>query len=220
MQNRYFLLIFIFIIFFSRTSISAEQKDTYTFSADKIIYSQDSNIIEAIGNVVAKNQEGKQILSERAIYNKKNLTITTIGKSKFIDNKNNILYSDNIEYDLDKKTIKAEKDVKFLDSYKNTYYFSKIISDDKFIEIIGYDLDSDLDRDQLKKTKDKFQQFTEPRLSGKEASIKDNITIIKDAKFTSCKRSNENEGCPYWNLNANQITHDKDQKKLFIEGLH
>ena len=218
MQNRYFLLIFIFIIFFSRVSKSAEQKDIYNFSADKIIYSQDSNIIEAVGNVIARNQEGKQISSDRAVYNKNNLTITTIGKSKFIDNKNNILYSDNIEYDLDKKIIKAEKNVKFLDNYKNTYYFSKIISDDKFIEIIGYDLDSDLDRDQLKKTKDKFQQFTEPRLSGKEASIKENITIIKDAKFTSCKRSNENEECPYWNLNATQIIHDKDQKKIIYRG--
>jgi len=218
MQNRYFLLIFIFIIFFSRVSKSVEQKDIYNFSADKIIYSQDSNIIEAVGNVIARNQEGKQISSDRAVYNKNNLTITTIGKSKFIDNKNNILYSDNIEYDLDKKIIKAEKNVKFLDNYKNTYYFSKIISDDKFIEIIGYDLDSDLDRDQLKKTKDKFQQFTEPRLSGKEASIKENITIIKDAKFTSCKRSNENEECPYWNLNATQIIHDKDQKKIIYRG--
>ena len=218
MQNKYLLLIFIFIIFLSRVSISAEQKDVYNFSADKIIYSQDSNIIEAIGSVIAKNQEGRQITSDKAIYNKNNLTITTIGKSKFSDDKNNTLYSDILEYDLNKKIIKAEKNVRFEDNYKNTYYFSKIISDDKFIEIVGYDLDSDLNREQLKKTKDKFQDSTEPRLSGKEASIKENITIVKDAKFSSCKRSNENDDCPYWYLNANQIIHDKDQKKIIYRG--
>ncbi len=54
------------------------------------------------------------------------------------------------------------------------------------------------------KSSDKFNEFIEPKLSvEKRVTIKDNITIIKDGKFTSCKSTNnETEGCPYWNLKA------------------
>ncbi len=58
MQNRIFFILF--VIFFLKPNISSsQQKDIYNFSADKLTYSQDNNVIEATGNVVAKNQEGK-----------------------------------------------------------------------------------------------------------------------------------------------------------------
>jgi LPS-assembly protein len=162
---------------------------------------------------VAKNQEGKQISSDKIIYNKTSQLLKTFGNSKFTDNKNRTLIADNFEYDLEKKIISAQNKVKFLDNYKNIYYFSKLNADDKFDEIIGYDLNSDLNKEKFQ-SKDKFNEFVEPKLSGKEVSIKDNITIIKDGKFTSCKSSNEKEGCPFWNLNANLVTHDKENKKI------
>ena len=213
MQNRIFFILF-FVIFFLKANISSsQQKDIYNFSADKLTYSQDNNIIEATGNVVAKNQEGKQISADKIIYNKTSQLLKTFGNSKFSDIKNRILTADNFEYDLEKKIISAENKVKFSDNYKNIYYFSKLNADDKFNEIIGYNLNSDLNKEKFQ-SKDKFNEFIEPRLSGKEVSIKDNITIIKDGKFTSCKSTNEKEGCPYWSLNANLVTHDKENKKI------
>jgi LPS-assembly protein len=213
MQNRIVFILF-FGFFFLKVNISySQQKDIYNFSADKLTYSQDNNIIEATGNVVAKNQEGKQISSDKIIYNKTSQLLKTFGNSKFTDNKNRTLIADNFEYDLEKKIISAQNKVKFLDNYKNIYYFSKLNADDKFNEIIGYDLNSDLNKEKFQ-SKDKFNEFVEPKLSGKEVSIKDNITIIKDGKFTSCKSSNEKEGCPFWNLNANLVTHDKENKKI------
>ena len=213
MQNRIIFILF-FGFFFLKANISySQQKDVYNFSADKLTYSQDNNIIEATGNVVAKNQEGKQISSDKIIYNKTSQLLKTFGNSKFTDSKNRTLTADNFEYDLEKKIISAQTKVKFLDNYKNTYYFSKLNADDKFDEIIGYDLSSDLNKEKFQ-SKDKFNEFVEPKLSGKEVSIKDNITIIKDGKFTSCKSTNEEEGCPFWNLNANLVTHDKENKKI------
>jgi LPS-assembly protein len=213
MQNRIFFILF-FVIFFLKPNISSsQQKDIYNFSADKLTYSQDNNVIEATGNVVAKNQEGKQISADKIIYNKTSQLLKTFGNSKFSDIKNRILTADNFEYDLEKKIISAENKVKFSDNYKNIYYFTKLNADDKFNEIIGYNLNSDLNKEKFQ-SKDKFNEFIEPRLSGKEVSIKDNITIIKDGKFTSCKSTNEKEGCPYWSLNANLVTHDKENKKI------
>ena len=213
MQNRIIFILF-FGFFFLKANISySQQKDVYNFSADKLTYSQDNNIIEATGNVVAKNQEGKQISADKIVYNKANQLLKTFGNSKFSDSKKRTLTADNFEYDLEKKIISAQNKVKFLDNYKNIYYFSRLNADDKFEEIIGYDLNSDLNKEKFQ-SKDKFNEFVEPKLSGKEVSIKDNITIIKDGKFTSCKSTNEKEGCPFWNLNANLVTHDKENKKI------
>ncbi|CAO6127288.1 Imp Organic solvent tolerance protein OstA [Candidatus Pelagibacterales bacterium] len=213
MQNRIIFILFFGFFFLKANIVYSQQKDIYNFSADKLTYSQDNNIIEATGNVVAKNQEGKQISADKIIYNKANQLLKTFGNSKFSDSKNRTLTADNFEYDLEKKIISAQTKVKFLDNYKNIYYFSKLNADDKFDEIIGYDLNSDLNKEKFQ-SNDKFNEFIEPKLSGKEVSIKDNITIIKDGKFTSCKSTNEKEGCPFWNLNANLVTHDKENKKI------
>ena len=213
MQNRIIFILFFGIFLFKANIGSSQQTDIYNFSADKLTYSQDNNIIEATGNVVAKNQEGKEISSDKIVYNKTTQVLKTFGNSKFSDTKNRILTAENFEYNLDKKIISAENKVKLLDNYKNIYYFNKLSADDKFIEIIGYNLNSDLNKEKFQ-SKDKFNEFTEPRLSGKEVSIKENITIIKDGKFTSCKSTNEKERCPYWNLNADLITHDKEKKEI------
>ena len=155
MQNRIFLILF-FVIFFLKANISSsQQKDIYNFAADKLTYSQDNNIIEATGNVVAKNQEGKQISADKIIYNKTSQLLKTFGNSKFSDIKNRILTADNFEYDLEKKIISAENKVKFSDNYKNIYYFSKLNADDKFNEIIVYNLNSDLNKEKFQ-SKDKF----------------------------------------------------------------
>ena len=213
MQNRYFILLLIFLASFNFNDLKAQQKDIYTFSANKLTYSQDNNIIEATGNVVAKNQEGKQISSDKIIYNKKTQQLSTFGNSKFTDDKSGTLFAESFEYNLEKKIISAEKKVKFVDKEKNIYYFSKLNADDKFDEIIGYDINADLNKQNLK-SGDKFNEFIEPRFSGKSASIKNNITIVKDARFTTCKKTNETDGCAYWNLNAGELIHDKEQKKI------
>ena len=116
MQNRIFFILF-FGFFFLKTNFSfSQQKDIYNFSADKLTYSQDNNIIEAIGNVVAKNQEGQQISADRIIYNKANQLLRTFGNSKFSDSKNRTLTAENFEYNLEKKIITADNKVKFSDN--------------------------------------------------------------------------------------------------------
>ncbi len=145
-----FYILFFGIFFLKAIIGSSQQKDVYNFSADKLTYSQDNNIIEATGNVVAKNQEGKQISADKILYNKANQLLKTFGNSKFSDNRNRTLTAENFEYDLEKKIISAENKVKFLDNYKNIYYFSKLNADDKFNEIIGYNLSSDLNKTKFK----------------------------------------------------------------------
>jgi lipopolysaccharide assembly outer membrane protein LptD (OstA) len=131
MQNKVIFILF-FGLFFLKINISlSQEKNIYNFSADKLTYSQNNNIIEASGNVLAKNQDGKQISSERIIYDKSNQILKSFGNSKFTDDKNRTLIADNFEYNLDKKIISAENKVKYIDSYKNIYYLKKLIADDR-----------------------------------------------------------------------------------------
>ena len=218
MQNKFFFIFFFILIFFQTFKSFSQQKDVYNFAADKITYSQDNNIIEAVGNVVAKNNEGKQITSDKIIYNKSKQQLSTFGKSTLTDGKIGTLSAERFEYNLDKQTILADGKVKFVDKDKNTYYFSKLNSDDKFNEIVGTDINAELNKDLLK-SGDKFNEFIEPRFSGKSATLKNNITIVQDAQFTTCKRTNEVEGCAYWNLRADQLIHDKEQKKLTYKNV-
>jgi len=219
MQNKFFFIFFFGLFFFQINTSFSQQKDIYNFSADKITYSQDNNIIEAIGNVVAKNLEGQTISADKVLYNKTTQILKTFGNSKYSDNKNQNLFAENFNYNLNNKIISAENNVKFEDNLNNIYYFSKITSDDKFIEILGYDLIANLSKEKFE-TKNKFNESIEPTLTGKEVSIKDKITIIKDGKFTSCKSTNEKEGCPFWNLNSSLIIHDKEKKEITYKNAH
>ena len=218
MQNRFFFIFYLSLLFFKADTSFSQQKDTYNFSANRITYSQDNNIIEAEGNVVAKNNEGKQISSNKIVYNRSKQQLSTFGNSTLTDNKIGTLSAERFEYNLDKQSISAEEKVKFVDKDKNTYYFSKLNSDDKFNEIVGTDINAELNKDLLK-SGDKFNEFIEPRFSGKSATLKNNITIVQDAQFTTCKRTNEAEGCAYWNLKAGQLIHDKEQKKITYKNV-
>ena len=218
MQSKFFFIFYLSLFFFKASISFSQQKDIYSFSADKITYSQENSIIEAVGNVIAKNDEGKKITSDKIIYNRSKQQLSTFGNSTLTDNKIGTLSAERFEFNLDKQSISAEEKVKFIDKDKNTYYFSKLNSDDKFNEIVGTDINADLNKELLK-SGDKFNEFIEPRFSGKSATIRNKITIVQDAKFTTCKKSNETEGCAYWNLKAGQLIHDKEQKQITYKNV-
>lgn len=215
MRNKIYLIIFFLLLNFKQTIAQQNIKSTYNFSADKINYSQDSNIIEASGKVVAKNQDGNEISADKIIYNKNDGILKAIGKTKFVDNKGDIIYSDILDYDLGNNKITAQSKVTLIDKYKNIFYFSKIVADDQFSEITGFDMDSDLAKDKFNQdNQNKNHKFIEPRLSGKEAKISDDIVYIKDGNFTTCHRSDKNEPCATYNVKANQIIWDKPNKEI------
>ena len=124
MRNKFFFIFFFGLFSFQTNTSFSQQKDIYNFSADKITYSQDNNIIEAIGNVVAKNQERQTISADKVLYNKTTQILKTFGNSKYSDNKNQNLFAENFNYNLNNKIISAENNVKFEDNFNNIYYFS------------------------------------------------------------------------------------------------
>jgi LPS-assembly protein len=54
----------------------------------------------------------------------------------------------------------------------------------------------------------------DPRIYGASTFKKGEITSIKKAVFTSCKKTDK---CPPWQLQASEIKHDKNKKQLIYK---
>ena len=54
----------------------------------------------------------------------------------------------------------------------------------------------------------------DPRLYGVSSSKVNNVTSLKKAVFTSCKKTDK---CPPWNIEASEIKHDKNKKQLIYK---
>ena len=57
----------------------------------------------------------------------------------------------------------------------------------------------------------------QPRLKGNSLINDNDIAKIKKGVFTTCKKR---DGCPPWQLEANEIKHDKKKKLYIMIKLH
>jgi len=203
------LLIFIFTIFLSIGNISNTIASTGILKiiSDKIDYSQDEETLNAVGNVKINHENGIEIKTNKVTYYKKDGLVKIETPFELNDKNKRSIYGERLVYNVNEQLITAEKNVILKDEKNNVYFLSKIITDDKFISILGYDLVTELEKDPDFKN-------SKPRLEAKKINIKDNISTLYDAKFTTCKEENKIEGCPYWNLKASEIVHDKTKKSL------
>jgi len=203
------LYIFIFTIFLSIGSISntIASTDILKIISDKIDYSQDEETLNAVGNVKINHENGIEIKTNKVTYYKKDGLVKIETQFELTDKNKRSINGERLLYNVNEQLITAEKNVILKDEKNNLYFLSKIITDDKFISILGYDLVTDLEKDPDFKN-------SKPRLEAKKINIKDNISTLYDAKFTTCKEENKIEGCPYWNLKASEIVHDKTKKSL------
>ena len=69
---------------------------------------------------------------------------------------------------------------------------------------------------KIKVHKDIFDNSeNDPRLIGVSSSKKGNITIVNKGVFTSCK---DNDDCPPWLIQSEEIKHDKNKKQLIYKN--
>jgi LPS-assembly protein len=149
------------------------------------------------------------------------------------DLKNNLnIKSNQIYYDLIKEKIKSDKDsvivdssgniynieefifnrkenliiltnTKVTDKQNNIYFFEKAYLNTLKKELIAKDISLDFKRSA--------SSLNEPRLKGRAIKMDKNKSIIKKGNFTLCKKR---DGCPPWELSAEEIIHDKNKKTI------
>jgi len=203
------LFIFFFIIFLSFVSISSarDTTDILRIQADKIDYSQNDEALNATGNVKISHENGISVKASKVTYNKKDGLVKIDSQFELIDNFKRSIFGEQLLYNINEQLITAEKKIIFQDEKNNKFFLSKIIADDKFENILGYNLVTDLEKNPDFKN-------SKPRLEAKKINIKGNISTLYDARFTTCREENKIESCPYWNLKADEIIHDRAEKSL------
>jgi len=203
MNKKNILNIFIlsFLIFvLSIKTLYAE--NIFEITAKKVLYKDNNKLIIAEGNAIAKNNDGKEISSDKIIYYKNKNLIKTFGNSKYFDGKNT-LEAQNFIYDLNIKSVEAVKNVILLDKDNNKFFFNRF----KYFE------------------KTQIGKGTESRInindgsfvssSQIETNLKKGKTVFKNANYTTCNNKYINDKyCPSWNMNSKETIHDKNKKTL------
>jgi len=135
MKNNKNIFLYLILIFFSL--IQGLAADEFDITALNIKLFQDSEKIQAEGNVLIVGQDGITIEAENATYDKKENIIDAKKSVKITDTKtNNVLTSDKIQYLKNKEEIVAEGNVFFKDAKTNDELTSDKIQYSKNIEEI------------------------------------------------------------------------------------
>ena len=129
-----------------------------------------------------------------------------------IKDKFNLYNIKNFTYNIESGVLKGE-DLLITSNYSkpssDNFYFSSAIVNLNSNDFIAKD-------SLIKLHKNIFDDSNnDPRVMGVSSNKKGNITEINKAVFTSC---GENDNCPPWSIQANQITHDKDKKQLIYNN--
>jgi len=228
---KYITIIFLINITFEE--IKAENS-IYELEAIKIKYENNLDTIIAEGKASAKDQFGREILSDVIIYEKSKSKIKTKSNSIYNDDKGNKITADEFLYDLQLKKIEAKKNVKYIEKNGSIFNFSY------------FEYYEDLEKGFGKKLNAKL--IDESSIEGEVSEI-DNIkglTVIKnsndenkDSKFlkflsifknydsfnnyTPCKDNSDSkksikDRCPDWSLSTSKTTHDKINKMVHHEN--
>ena len=230
------------IILTKNNSKAISPKDQIEILANDFVYDRSKNIINAKNNVIIEDRlEDYKIYSEFATYELNKEIIFTKGQTTGQIHSKYDFKSEDVTFFKKVKELKSQKKMTIKDKFnlyniKNFTYniesgelkgedllitsnYSKPSSDNFFFSSAIVNLNSNdfIAKDTLIKIhKDIFDDSNnDPRVMGVSSNKKGNITEINKAVFTSC---GENDKCPPWSIQANQITHDKDKKQLIYDN--
>ena len=220
-------------------------EDNLEISAEKFNYNKSTNILKLENNVKIKDINKDYIVTAENInYLRNSEKLFTIGKTNAIIKSKYDFYSSNVELFRNKNILISNEKTKILDKNskvyeldsfkydinqeilqaKNLYILSdasvpKSKSDHLKFENGFFNLKDNsfvAGKTEINLKKDSFDNIkNDPRLKG-VSSISDNqITTIRKAIFTSCKKRDGK--CPPWSIKAKKITHDKNKKKLIYD---
>ena len=223
-------------IVFAKDGVNVNSNDGLKILSNEATYYKKEKLLILRGNVIIEDKNENIIIKSEDINYDKNLEIIFSKKLTSIDVENNFkIVGSNIHYSRLDKLVKSDDPVELTDTFKNNVIaenFNYKIETKEFItkKMEFKDKDSnkyitenafiDLSRNRIA-AKDIQIYFGDGEL-GKNARLKGNsmysendITIIKNGVFTTCKIRN---GCPPWSIKSSEIKHDKLKKTIYYEN--
>jgi LPS-assembly protein len=224
---------------------TANSTDGLKIEANNFEYNKETNILNAVGNVKIVDTNRNYIITSNEISYIKNLEkiltkgfteafieskynfksnnvlflrnqseISSLSKTNIIDD-NLTLYSlDSFKYNLKNKILKGKNINIILDYSKplqetDRYKFKNGIFNLEEKNFIAADTKINLKNDLFNVNKNN------PRIYGASSKKTGDITTLNNGVFTSC---NINQKCPSWKIEAEQIVHDSQKKKLLYKN--
>ena len=229
-------------IFTEKNSIAKSLNNNIEISAENFEYNTIENVITAEKKVILENKiEDYKIYSEFLSYMRNDEKVFTKGKttaiihSKYnLKTQNLIFYKNSMElvsndkteltdnlnmynlstfnYLINEEMLKGEK-ILINSNYKlaksDKFYFKSAIIDLKNENFVASDTEIFMHKEIFDNSDN------DPRIKGVSSKKKGGITTINKAVFTSCK---QNDDCPPWSIQSNEIKHDKKKKQLIYKN--
>ncbi len=170
----------------------------YNIDQSNLIFKDEVKIHDNINNL--------QIISDEMNFDLGNRTINSQSKSEIKDNLGNVYQVKQFEYNVENKIVKLI-DLKVTDINLNTFEIMLAYLDLNKKELIAKDIGLNF--------KILESSENEPRLKGRSLISNKDSTIVKKGSFTFCKKR---EKCPPWEMNAEEIKHDKKKKTIYYKN--
>ena len=189
-------------------------KNDYIISAENINYLRNSEKIFTIGktNAIIKSKYDFNSSNVELLRNE-NILISD-KKTKILDKNSKVYELDSFKYDINQEILQG----------KNLYILSNSSvplskSDHLRFESGFFNLKENsyvAGKTEINLKKDSFDNNeNDPRLKGVSSKSDNQITSVRKAIFTSCKKRDGK--CPPWSIKAKKITHDKNKKQLIYD---
>ena len=222
-------------IIFAKDGVNVSSNDGLKILSNEATYYKKEKLLILTGNVIIEDETDNIIIQSEDINYDKNLEIIFSKNQTKINIENNfeIVGSDIHYYRLD-KLVKSDDQVELNDTFRNNVVaenFNYKIETKEFItkKMEFKDKDSnkyitenafiDLSNNRIaaKDIQIYFKEGelgTNARLKGNSMYSENDITIIKNGVFTTCKIR---DGCPPWTIKSSEIKHDKLKKTIYYK---
>ena len=168
---------------------------TYFKNEEKIV-SEDATNISIDEKYFVEANKIEYLTKDKTIQSNYKTNMKDIDGNSFVVSRFKFIISD--------KLFNGENLV-FLDNNNNEYIFKNAIVRLMDKQILGKDFHLNFN----KRTFGNVNQ--DPRLKGTSVTVKDDLTIVKNGVFTTCKK-NKNNKCPPWVMHAGEVKHNKTKK--------
>ena len=187
--------------------IFVSKSENIEIKFDNATFDLKNSFLEAEGNVKILQLNNKfEIKSDKVVYNKEKNIISTNTQTELFDHYKNNYIVESLIYEIDNDLIKLTN-VFFENINKDNFQTPIAFVNTKSEKLFAKDVILNLDNSMINNN-------NQPRLKGNSLINDNDIAKIKKGVFTTCKKR---DGCPPWQLEANEIKHDKKKKIIYYD---
>tara|TARA_Y100000590_G_scaffold394255_1_gene473251 strand:- start:1229 stop:3694 length:2466 start_codon:yes stop_codon:yes gene_type:complete len=185
-------------------TIYEDRLEEFFLETKSIEYKKKDELIKTFDKAKINVKNKYTVEADKIVFNQKKSQISSELEADITDKKGNVFNFDNYTFYFNDEKVKAGN-LNLIDSEKNNLIIKEAIIDLVKNEIVGKDVDLNLNKSTFGNEKN------EPRLKGKSIISNDNESIIYKGAFTTCAKR-DNDKCPPWAIYADEVNHDKNQK--------